>query len=479
MAVIPEVKNLTPSAKTSQKILTAIYANASDRFKAEVPEINTKVKATLDISNLRAFGSVIINDKDLQNEFVSALINRIGNVIVSSKLYENPWAFLKRGVLELGEVIEDIFVDLAHPKGYDPKKAEDDVFKRHLPDVKSAFYRMNYQYYYPTTIEQNELKLAFLSWSGVSKMISDAVQALYNGANYDEYICTKYMLVQGIIQGLFYPVTIPAVTKDNMDDIVTTVRATTSKLTFMKKKYNRANVNTYTDFSDGYIFVDSDFEASMDVNVLAANFHMEKADFLSQRVLVDGFGDLDTERLTELFGDKPGFSLPDEETLNALSKIPLIYIDKDAFVIYDNLLEMADIYNQRGMYYNYDLHVWKTFALSPFRNAVMFLPFEQTVDSVTVSPSTATVTAGQAVVFTADVETDGFAKNSVIWSVSGNTSAETEIINGTLYVGLNETGSITVTATSTFDESVNGTAAVTVVGGITEPDDGGDEDGNN
>lgn len=467
MAEIPETgKNITKSADTGRNILSAMYANSSDGFKQALPKIDVRVPETLTPDNLRAFGSALLTDanKVWRNEFLDYLLNRIGRVIISSKLYDNPWSFLKEGVLELGELIEDIFVDLCDPHDYDPGTAEKKVFEREKPNVYSTLYCINYQKFYKQTIQTADLRKAFLSWEGIADLTAKITEVMYTSANYDEYVATKWMLVRLIIDGKIPAVSIPDVTNANMDAIAETLRSTSANLTFMGRKYNRAGVATYTDFTDQYIFIDSEFEAKMDVQVLASAFNLSKADFLAKRVLVDGFGNLDTDRLTKLFGDSDGFTAPDKDTLDALNKIPAVTVDRDYFKIYDNLLDFGSIINPQGLYENFTLHVWKTFASSPFKNAVMFIPTGQSVTSVSISPVTATVTAGQVVKFTADVKTSGFAPSGVNWTVADNTSADTVIANGTLIVGDDETaGTLTVTAVSDFDSTKTADATVTVV----------------
>ncbi|MDR1616446.1 MAG: right-handed parallel beta-helix repeat-containing protein, partial [Syntrophomonadaceae bacterium] len=90
-----------------------------------------------------------------------------------------------------------------------------------------------------------------------------------------------------------------------------------------------------------------------------------------------------------------------------------------------------------------------------------------TVTGVTVSPATASVQAGQTQQFSATVTVTGEAAQTVTWSVSGAESSDTGIdASGLLTVGLDESaGTLTVTATSTFDGTQSGTATVTV----TEP----------
>lgn len=89
-----------------------------------------------------------------------------------------------------------------------------------------------------------------------------------------------------------------------------------------------------------------------------------------------------------------------------------------------------------------------------------------TVNTVTVTPATATVAKGASKAFAAAVTGEGAVSNGVLWSVSGTAAvkAGTKIDeNGTLTIVSNETNTaLTVTATSKQDGTKSGTAAVTV-----------------
>lgn len=89
-----------------------------------------------------------------------------------------------------------------------------------------------------------------------------------------------------------------------------------------------------------------------------------------------------------------------------------------------------------------------------------------TVNTVTVTPVTATVAKGASKAFSAAVTGEGAVSNGVLWSVSGTAAvkAGTKIDeNGTLTIASNETNTaLTVTATSKQDGTKSGTAAVTV-----------------
>ena len=453
MATKPAVKTLTNS---SVDILNVIRENASQNYRDYVP------KATPDADSIRQIGAIIMDFPALQNEFLNAIVNRIGRVLITSKMYDNPWAFFKKGMLEFGETVEEIFVNIAKPFQFDPAVAESTIFKREIPDVRAAFHIMNYQKFYKTTIQNDQLRQAFLSWQGITDLIAKIVDAMYTGANYDEFITMKYMLARHILDGHMYPTVIPEVTEPNMKKIVSTIKGVSNNYTFLSNKYNLAGVYTHTEKTDQYMLINANFDAIMDVEVLASAFNMDKTEFSGRRVLVDSFGSLDVERLKELFKDDTTFKAPTEAELQALDAIPAILVDRDWFMIFDNFYNFTEQYNGEGLYWNYWYHVWKTFSISPFANNALFIPGTPAVTSVTVSPATATVAAGQSAQFTATVVTSDFAPKSVVWSVDDDTKATVDQSGKVTIMADAEAGTVTVTATSTFDSTKKGTATITI-----------------
>ncbi len=99
------------------------------------------------------------------------------------------------------------------------------------------------------------------------------------------------------------------------------------------------------------------------------------------------------------------------------------------------------------------------------KTGIVFTTTAQAVSSVTVSPSTATVSKGQSLELSAVVVTTGFANKAVYWSVDANSYADGVRISdaGKLFVPSDATvETITVTATSIYDNTVSGTSTVTV-----------------
>lgn len=440
---------------SSVDILNAIRNSASSNYRDYIPSAENNPESVHEI------GAILMDFPVLQNEFVSALINRIGAVLLESKTYQNPWSVFKRGRLEFGESIEVIFTNIAKAHSYDVAESENKVFQREIPDIRAAFAFVNYQQFYKQTIQEEDLKQAFLSWDGVSSLIASIVDAMYTADQTDEFLTMKYMLAKAMLAGRIKAVEISA---NDIRGTISTVKSVSNKMTFQNTKYNPAGVMANTKKDDQYIIVNSDFDATMDVEVLAAAFNMSKAEFMGHRVLVDSFGDFDDERLNELFQNDPAYVPLTDDEKTALSVIPAVLVEKNWFLIYDKLFKFTEQYNGQGLYWNYWLHVWKIFGISPFAQAALFVPGEPTVTSVTITPAAVTMYPGMMTTLSVKVDTDNFASKEVNWA--SNNDDVTVTHNGVVTVAPDFDNStetkVTITATSVFNSSVTATATITI-----------------
>ena len=426
---MPRIPNTAKLTANSVDILNAVRNSASSTYQERIPVATQE--------NIREIGNAMMSYQSTQNEFLSALVNRIGRVLITSKMYENPLRMFKKGMLEFGETVEEIFVQVAKAHQFDPNTAEKEVFKREIPDVLAAFHRMNTQNFYKATISNDQLRQAFLSYDGITDLIARIVDQMYTGANFDEFLIMKQLIVDGVNDGKFTIVTIPEPTAENAKSIVSTIKGISNKLEFMSSDYNYLGVLTHTRKEDQILIIDAAFDAIIDVEVLASAFNMSKAEFMGQRVLIDNFG--------------------------TLTGAYAALVDREWFMVFDNFINFTEQYNGEGLYWNYWYHVWKTYSTSPFCNAILFTTQTQAITSVTVSPKTVTLAKGANQQFTATVVGTGYVDKSVVWTVSGNSDPKTTINNsGLLHVGEDETNGLTVTVTSDVDSDKSDTATVTL-----------------
>lgn len=434
-----------------------------------MPSVNP-VRIPDDNRSLHNIGQYIMQYESYQNAYLTALVNRIARVIVTSRMWKDKWAVFDMGKMDYGETIEEIFVNIAKPHSYDPAKAETQVFKREIPDVRAAFHSMNYQKFYKVTISNDQLRQAFLSYYDMNELIARIVDSLYTAMNLDTFLTKKYMLAREAINGGIYTVVTKPISGDGADpdDAITKYRQYTNNLEFLKTLYNRAGVRNSTPIADQVIIVPNEAEATLGVKVLAAAFNLSEVDYISKRIAVDSFEfDADDEaRLAELFADDSTYRPFTGEEKKALQLISAVKLAKDWFMCFDNFEQFTENYNGEGLYWQYFFHVWKTFSVSPFANAVLFTSQVSEVTAVTVSPATANVAQGTSIVMTAGVAGTGLFEKTVEWSVKGaeDLASGTRIdgTSGVLRVASDEKVGNVLTVTAMAKDGQTGTAQITV-----------------
>ena len=436
------ISNTTLNASTID-ILNVIRQNASLEYQNNVPEIT---QAT----DIPAVGEVLMGYPALANQFINALVNRIALVRVESATFNNPYAPLKKGYLEYGETVEEIFVNIAKVFVFSEEKAEARELKRYLPDVRAAFHVINWRVLYPVTIEEEQLRQAFLSIDGVQDLIARIVDSVYTAAEYDEFLLFKYLIIKAVNKGKMYPV--PIVISD-LKNAATGFRGVSNLLPFMSSKYNEARVKNTTPKDRQVIFMDAMFNASFDVNVLASAFNMDRADFMGRLHLIDDFTTFDNERWDVIRSESTGLEEVTSTELGIMGDVIAVLGDETWFQLYDNLSKFAEKYVASGLRWNYFYHVWKTISTSPYHNMIVF---------VKSTASTGTPTAITYTVQSTDIDASGnTVLNLDITSITGGTAltfnnfglvqTESAVEAG---VAIQPYGSIIIPSTATGTDSV-------------------------
>lgn len=420
-------------------IVNAIRNSASDNFQRYVPLAND--------SNIAEVGQGILINQQLQNEFITSLVERIGLVVIRNVSLNNPLKKFKKGLMPQGRTIEEIFVDITNEKKYDAEDAEQTVFKRTIPNVKTLFHERNRQGYYEQTIQDDSLKSAFVSWGNFESFISRVISAIYNSAEVDEY---RYMMLLAdnyYSKGLFK---VEKVTKPDSEttarEFVKKVRATATKMTlpFGSRDYNSLAVHTRSDLDDLHLIISADLEATLDVDVLAKAFNMDKTTFLGHVTVIDGF---------------------------ASKGLEAILVDKEWYMVYDTLQKMETIRNPKGLYWNYFYHVWQVLSVSRFANAVAFVSGDVAeVTQVIVDPVIASVKQGNTHQFNAFIRQTDNKAYTPVWTVVGTGTTELQAgttidTKGVLTIDATQTGELKVVATVTYgsDKTCVGESIVTVI----------------
>lgn len=392
------------------------------------PELASEIDLPVQGKSIAPIGKLIMSNERFKNAFINT-INLIGLTIIDRNYWENPWeAFTERGTLNWGQSVRELIVDIANVYDYNVYADSATHFLENVvPNIYNYIHEVNYQKFYKTTTSDEQMAMAFNTEGGLMDLIEKVVGSLYEGYKYDKYIVDKYMLCRRILDGTITSVEIDGYGSLTPRQRVSFIKNISNKMTFRSPNYNPAGVRVATPFADQIMILNTDFEADLSTDVLATSFFIDEAKFKTDLALIDGFNNHDTARLTELLGSAY-IPFTDAE-LTALGAIPCVIVAREFFQDYTYSLDnMADgsvngtratnFFNPETLKNNHWLHTWKVISTSPFQQAVVFTKdVTPAVSSVTVSPSSASVSAGQNLQLSASVATAGFANKAVQWSI--------------------------------------------------------------
>ena len=415
------------------KVFNVIRENASKVFMETVPS------ATED--NIQTLSNILFNDayQPMLNEFVTNLINRIGLTIIRNKTFSNPLSILRKGSVPLGTDIQDLYENPAEAEAYElSNTAMAKLLTITDPDTHVAYYRRNRKDMYTKTISRENLQGAFVSWEKFESYISAITTSLYSGNYIDEFELTKSLVDGAYDNDKVIVETISAVTDEtSAKAFIKKCRSLFNKMKLPSTQYNayskfsgaKGTIKTWTEEDRFVLIVTSDVMAEVDVDVLARAFNIENTKFLGRVIEVDSFEN---------------------------EEIQAILCDESWFQIYENLMRFDEFYNARTMTWNEYLHVWQTYAICPFANAVVFAtaqPKPATAISVSDVSVAQDATANVTVTLTpsdATSELEYISGNETVFTVS-STGVVTGVSagTGTLTVktdnGLSDTATVTVT----------------------------------
>ena len=448
------------------------------------PELQSEIDLPVQGESIAPIGKIILNNQRYKNAFINT-VNLIGLTIIKRNGWDNPWEFTKRGTLRFGQQIRELVLDLCNVYDYNINFSDKDRFlQTEVPNVFNYLHEVNFQKFYQTTTSDAQLAMAFDTEGGLFDFIDEAISMLYESLKYDTYLVDKYMLCRRIVDGTITSVKITDYASLTPRQRVSFMKNISNKMTFRSPNYNPAGIRKATRFDDQMLVMNTQFEADLSTEVLATSYFRNDAEFKTNMALIDSFSETDTARLAELLGS--AYVEFTEGELTALSHVPAVIISREWFMDYDYALDadsssmkQTEFYNPTTLENNHYLHAWRVFSTSPFENAVVFTSDTPAVTSVTVSPATATVSAGMDIKLSATVATTGFANKAVQWSVveaNGQQTGHPVVIDvdGNLHIPLDYVGSetvsdatvyndITVKATSVFNGSTNNTAVIRVV----------------
>ena len=360
--------------ENNSTILANIWLNGTNDFQQRIPEptqnnIASTVEALLNPMNNQYF-----------NQFIDALIMRIGETYVHKQVFDNPLGVFKKSTMSYGATLQEIAVKWIKAHAY--RDDAEDCFKNYRPDVGVWYHSQNRRDKYPITINRDELRSAFTNEYGLNELVSSLMRAPINADNYDEYRIMMELIAFYEQNFGFYKVQVSRPTSEETSKaFLKSVREMAMTLPFPSARYNAGiipDIPVFAKQNELVLFTTPAVAASVDVDTLASVFNLDKAEVKFRQIIVDEF------------------PIP-----NAVA----LLTTEDFFVCKDTEYGNASIYNPSTLGVTYFLHHWGIYSVSPFVPAILYTTSSGTttarigeaITGVTLTPKSVTASPGDII----------------------------------------------------------------------------------
>lgn len=321
-------------------IINKVRANASLEYQSRIPVV-TQANLSKTFATLQAY-------QPMWNEFMDVLINRIGLTLFNQNSFTNRLKPLKSGAMNYGGMIQEIGVNLLHAEAYDPN--DTNVFGGEKADVEVNYHQINRRDKYKMRVNNDLLEEAFLNDGQLAAFVNNLLSLPQKSDEWDEYIIMRGLLKKYQEADGFFNYHVPdlGASQDpeadgkKITELLREVYLDTKG--FYRTKYNALGMQVAPE--ELILLGTPKFFAKLDVNVLAAAYHMDKADFLADRtIVVDDF-------------EMPGTQC--------------MFLDSEWYKCMDTKLKTTNVYNPSADEWTYYLHHWGVYSASRQRTCIRF-----------------------------------------------------------------------------------------------------------
>ena len=318
------------------------------------------------------FGAPILDPANtaVLNDFFG-LLKKVVETAVNTKTFNSPLAQLEGDRMPLGTFIEDVYVNPVKGRGFDVNDFAG-LLQKYEAQVATQYLSVNSDTQYPVTITREKVRNAFTTWANLEAFITGIINALYNGAYITRYNQTKGLPLAAFKAGAVkYEVITNPTTADTAKALIRKMRADFSKMKIPSTAFNAWQdvkgegafaLKTWSNPEDVVVLISADVEALVDVEVLAAAFNMDKADFLGRVIVVDDFSQYNDDGTVAVDG----------------SMIKAMLCDKSWFKIKTQDFAMDEFYNANNRTWQYYLNDVRMVNYSLFANAKIYTTAEPT-----------------------------------------------------------------------------------------------------
>jgi hypothetical protein len=384
---------MTAQGRDLSVVLNAIRSTSSSAYQSTIPMATA--------ANILDVGAAVLNAPTaIRNEFMSNLYNKVGLTLIDSPVIENEFAFLKKGTLEYGQMIEDIYVGLASSEPYitgmngNGSEYPDPFTIKKLPHF-SAFYSTILSRQYQVTRHLTDLRKAFHTGGGVEQFVAGMMNALVSAENFDDMRATIGLLARQIEAAQTAPNfkgTVHLITDYNAAYGKTVTAANcfqdqgfikyfanqlkkySKRMRHLRSDLNIAGVPQTLPQDKQRIIMLEDVTVDFDTELLAWAYHADK-------FKLNGIDEIDA--WYSIGADHSSTPVVTPESIERKTKfstaagkstmcVAAIY-DIDMVKIYNKERVASDQANNKGNYWNMFMSLEDIYAASPYKNFVAFM----------------------------------------------------------------------------------------------------------
>ena len=350
---------------TSLNALREMSVESGSVYHQYVPIVDSN-------TDIGSFGTPILNNTPVMNEFMSMLVNRIVYTQFMTKYFNNPLQVLEGDRIPLGYAGQEIYINPAKGRQYNVNDFAG-LLQKYEADVKVQYTSVNTDLQYPVTVSRHKLKQAFVSWDTLDQFISELSNSLYNGAYIDEYQFSKGLVASAFKsnQAQYIKLTSPT-TEQTGKAFVKKLRETFLNMKTPSSSYNAwakvggygNEIITWSNPEDIVFLIRNDVLSNIDVDVLASAFNIGKAELMGNIIPVDNF---------DIYADDGTKAYDGSDILGFIG-------DKSWFRIKRQDMYLDEFYNANNRTWQYYLNLTKMYNYSLFANGVVIATDDPDVD---------------------------------------------------------------------------------------------------
>lgn len=341
------------TVKNGIDLINIMRESASTAYQDRIPVANAQ--------NIAEIGNLLSSlEFEAQRTEFLGLLQKVALTLFVERAYNNPLKVLKKGRLPLGLTIEEIAIDIAKSKEFDPTGANN--MARVVPNTINFYHAHELQRTYSASVSRFQLQTGFSSESNLNRMLELIINSLYNGYEVDEFLLMKEAYGEEVLNSKVVVCPKPTTTLE-AEDFMEQLRTYVMALTYPSTEYNAVGITSWTPTERQVLLVDYRVLAKVSVRVLASAFNKSDVDFTTRIIAVDDFGS---------FNESLKKRTINNNQVKDLSTYAML-LDDEGALFYDQDMYMDKDHNGKGAFDTMHLHVRENFAVSHARNIVAFV----------------------------------------------------------------------------------------------------------